>query len=152
MKNRSAMRGWWRFCAAVCLVFGLLGPLQAQNSRGTILGHITDPSGAAITGAKATVRNVDTNVTNEYTTGSAGDFVFVNLIPGTYQLTVAAQGFKSAEAAGLVVEVDHTLRQDITLTVGSVAEGVKVEAVAQMLQADNASLGSVISSQMIDDL
>src|SRR6266567_4576484 len=152
MKNRSAMRGWWRFCAAVCLVFGLLGPLQAQNSRGTILGHITDPSGAAITGAKATVRNVDTNVTNEYTTGSAGDFVFVNLIPGTYQLTVAAQGFKSAEAPGLVVEVDHTLRQDITLTVGSVAEEVKVEAVAQMLQADNASLGSVISSQMIDDL
>lgn len=129
-----------------------MGPIQAQNSRGTILGHVTDPSGAAIAGAKATVKNVATNVTNDYTTDGSGDFVFVNLIPGNYQLTVAAQGFKTAQASGLVVEVDHTLRQNFTLIIGAVGEEVRVEAEAQMLQTDTASLGSVFTSKMIEEL
>lgn len=138
--------------ALIALVALSARPSGAQNSRGTILGHVADPSGAAVSGAKAAVTNLNTNVTNEYTTDASGDFVIVNLIPGTYQLRVEAQGFKSAEATGLVVEVDHTLRQNFTLAVGSVAEEVKVEAAAQMLQADNASLGGVISSKTIDDL
>jgi hypothetical protein len=139
--------------ALVALVAGFASlPTGAQNSRGTILGHVTDSSGAALSGAKATVRNVSTNITNEYTTDASGDFVFVNLIPGSYQLTVSAQGFRTAEAAGLVVEVDHTLRQNFELVIGSVAEEVKVEASTQMLQTDNASLGTVISAQTIDDL
>jgi hypothetical protein len=99
-------------------------PAAAQNSRGTVLGHITDSSSAAVSGAKATVKNINTNLTNEYVTDASGDFVFVNLIPGNYQLTVAATGFKMAQADGLVVEVDHTLRQDVSLAVGSVAEEV----------------------------
>jgi Carboxypeptidase regulatory-like domain len=55
-------------------------PLQAQNSRGTILGHVNDPSGASIAGVRVTARNLGTGVTNAFTTNPAGDYVFVDLI------------------------------------------------------------------------
>lgn len=124
----------------------------AQNSRGTILGHVTDPSGAAVSGAKATVKNINTNGTSAYTTNDTGDFIFLDLIPGTYQLTVSFQGFKTAQSNGLIVDVDHTLRQNMVLTIGSVSDQVQVTADGQMLQSDNSSLGSVISSETIEEL
>src|SRR5690348_11988151 len=68
--------------------------LTAQNERGSILGHVADNSGAAISGAKVTVRNVNTGISNAFLTTSTGDYVFVNLIPGTYDLTVEDKGFQ----------------------------------------------------------
>src|SRR5260370_19161165 len=83
-----------KVCVALC--WGLLSlltpPAKAQNSRGTILGHVQDASAAAVAGAKVTVRNVDTGVGNKFTTAAAGDFVFVNLVPGTYSITIEKHG------------------------------------------------------------
>jgi len=83
---------------------------QGQNSRGTILGHVQDASGAVVQGAKVTAKNVNTGVLNHFKTGSAGDYVFVDLIPGTYEVTVEDQGFRNERASGLILEVDQTLR------------------------------------------
>lgn len=126
--------------------------LQGQNSRGIILGHVKDSSGAAVQGAKVTAKNVSTGVTNEFNTGPVGDYVFVDLIPGTYELTVQNQGFKTARSSGLVLEVDQTLRQDFTLQVGAIKEEMTVTADAQMVQTDNTTVGNVVSHEMAEAL
>jgi hypothetical protein len=82
-------------CIALLLLLCCTG-LQAQNSRGTILGHVVDSTGGSVVGAKITLRNVDTGIANEFSTNSAGDYVFVNINPGRYELKVEATGFKAA--------------------------------------------------------
>jgi hypothetical protein len=103
-------------------------------------------------GAKVSVRDVSTGVTDEFTTNSVGDYVFVNLVPGTYAITVEAKGFKIEHSSGLILEVDQTLRQDYQLSLGSTTEKVEVTAEAQMVQTDNTTLGNVLEEKLIDDL
>jgi Carboxypeptidase regulatory-like domain/TonB dependent receptor/TonB-dependent Receptor Plug Domain len=143
-----------KFCVVALLSFLSLSavPAKAQNSRGTILGHVQDASGAPVAGAKATVRNVDTGVLNKFTTAAAGDYVFVNLVPGSYSVTIEKDGFKSATSSGLVLEVDQTLRQDFSLQVGSVNEQVTVSADTQLVQTDNTTTGNVLDERFIDEL
>jgi len=98
--------------------------VQAQNSQGTILGHVQDASGAALSGALVTATNLSTNVTRHFTTTAGGDYVLVDIIPGTYSVKVEANGFKSAVSTGLVLEVDQTLRQDIGDSAVKLAEAI----------------------------
>jgi hypothetical protein len=128
------------------------GVLRAQNSRGTILGHVVDSTGGVVVGAKVTVRNLDTGISNQFTTNSAGDYVFVNMVPGKYELKVEATGFKTEVTPGLVLEVEQTLRQDYKLDVGAVAETIEVKTDTQMVQTDNTTLGNVIDQRMIENL
>jgi len=139
------------FCL-VLFVAACCSTLHAQNARGTILGHVTDSSGGVFVGAKVTARNVETGITNTFKTNSAGDYVFVNMVPGTYELTVEATGFKTNHVSGLMLEVDQTLRQDLLLEVGPVSETVEVGTQTQMVQTDNTTLGSVLDQKMIEDL
>ncbi len=137
------------------VLFALLlwgGVASAQNSRGSILGHVQDASGAVVPNAKVTMLNIGTGISKVFPTTSTGDFVFVNVIPGTYTLKVEAAGFKSASSAGLILQVDQTLRQDFTLQVGDVAEQISVSADAQMVQTDNATIGQVITDRQIHAL
>ncbi|MGB8730224.1 MAG: carboxypeptidase regulatory-like domain-containing protein, partial [Candidatus Sulfotelmatobacter sp.] len=137
-------------------VFFLVGFISiaaySQNSQGTILGHVQDPSGADVAGANVTAANVNTAVTNHFTTNSAGDYVFVNMIPGTYQVKVERDRFKTEVSGNLILEVDQTLRQDFTLEVGSVSETITVVADAQMVQADNTTTGNVLDQKAIEEL
>jgi hypothetical protein len=126
--------------------------LQAQNSQGTILGHVKDASGAAIPAAQVEVRNVNTGVTNHFATNSGGDYVFVDLTPGTYRVQVEASGFKTEVSNGLILEVDQALRQDFTLSIGEVKEEVEVTADAQMVQTDNTTTGNVLDQKNIEEL
>jgi len=134
------------------LVSALAGRLQAQNSQGTILGHVQDSSGATIAGAKVTATNVNTNVTHHFTTTGGGDYVFVDIIPGTYEVRVESTGFKSEVSTGLVLEVDQTLRQNFTLQVGQIHEVMTVTADAQMVQTDNTTTGNVLDQKTIEEL
>lgn len=126
--------------------------LTAQNERGSILGRVADNTGAAIAGAKVTIRNVNTGISNTFLTTSTGDYVVVNLIPGTYDVSVENTGFHGAQAKGLVLQVDQTLRQNFSLQVGTVEQQVEVSASAQMLQSDNATVGGVITEKQIQSL
>ncbi|TAM82056.1 MAG: hypothetical protein EPN47_10280 [Acidobacteria bacterium] len=127
-------------------------PLRGQGARGTLLGHVVDPSGAAIPGARVTYRNAATGVMGTFNTTPSGDYVFLNLIPGTYNVTCEADGFKTGISNGLVVQVDHTLRQDIKLQIGQVSQQVTVSANTQMLQTDSATIGGVVSDHLIQAL
>jgi len=81
--------------------------VQAQASAG-ITGTITDPSGAVVPNATVTIRNEGTSVADHTTTGSAGTYAFRGVNPGTYSVTVEAQGFKKNVQSGVIVEVSKT--------------------------------------------
>src|SRR5208282_1607123 len=113
---------------------------------------VQDSSGAAVASANITATNVNTNVIHKFTIDSSGDYVFVNMIPGTYEVTVERGGFKTEVAGNLILEVDQTLRQDFTLQVGAVSETITVVADAQMVQRDNTTTGNVLDQKAIEEL
>ena len=141
------------YCLLLCITVALLAaPLQAQNSQGTILGHVQDSSGAAVAGAKVTATNINTNVAHHFTTTGGGDYVFVDMIPGTYQVRVEFAGFKSEVSTGLMLEVDQTLRQNFTLQIGQIKEEMTITADAQMVQTDNTTTGNVLDQKTMEEL
>jgi hypothetical protein len=125
---------------------------HAQSAEGTILGHVTDPSGAVVPGADVVITNVDTNMKFTAKTSSVGDYLFVNVTPGKYNIEVAEAGFKGSHANNVQLDVQATLRQNFVLQLGDAQETVEVSADAQMIQADNATQGGVIESKAIDNL
>jgi hypothetical protein len=143
-----SLKLWFGFLFVVLVSL----PLAAQNERGSILGHVADSSGATVPGAKVTVRNVNTGIGSTFLTTSTGDYVVVNLIPGTYDVTVEDKGFQTAGAKGLTLQVDQTLRQNFTMQVGTVEQEVTVAANSQMLQSDNSTIGQVITEKQIQSL
>ena len=137
-------------CTLLCLALAL--PLNGQNSQGIILGHVTDPSGAVVAGATVRITNVATGVTRSAKTSGVGDYVFVNIPPGNYDLSVEAPAFSMSKVSGARLDVEATLRQDFKLQVGAVNQEVTVTSNSQMVQTDNATSGEVISSKLIEDL
>jgi hypothetical protein len=139
------------FLALVSLPVLLLFPPQAagQSTLGTILGRVSDSSGAALPQATVTLINENTNVTSSTTTGSTGDYVFSNLIPSPYRIKVTAAGFADYTVNHVVLNVNQTVRQDATLKVGSVSTSLEVTAEIPVVQTDTSSVGTVVESQQV---
>ncbi|HEY3457490.1 MAG TPA: TonB-dependent receptor [Bryobacteraceae bacterium] len=136
------------FQAALCLI--LLSSLAlAQSTLGTILGRVIDPSGAAAPGVNVTLRNEGTNVSSSQVTNPEGEYVFSNIKPGTYQLTFDGKGFAPHTVEHLPLEVNQTVRQDVSLRLGTVASSVQVTAEKALVQTDTSSVGSVIESNQV---
>src|SRR5690348_4371052 len=121
----------------------------AQSTLGTIVGRIIDPSGAGIAGVKITLRNEATNVVNSQDASAQGEYVFSNIKPGIYQLTFEANGFAPHTVDHLALEVNQTVRQDVTLQLGTVSSSVQVTAEHTLVQTDTSSVGSVIESTQV---
>ena len=140
------------FCLGL-LCLCVFRPLAlAQNAQGTILGHIADPSGAPVAGAHVTLLNTGTGIKQDGQTTGVGDYVFVNIIPGTYKVTAESSGFKSTEASDLRLGVDQTLRQNFSLAVGDVTQQVSVQGSSQMVQTDNTTIGTTFTQKLIEEL
>src|SRR3954453_12239133 len=104
----------------------LTGRLFAQaGATGTILGTVTDTSGAIVSNAKVTVTNTATNTDFRTVTGSAGDFNAPSLNPGPYKVTVEAAGFQKFLTTGIVLTVNQRVRVDALLKPGAVTETVE---------------------------
>src|SRR2546426_2940306 len=78
-------------------------PASAQVAGATLSGAVTDPSGAAIAGAKVTITNKATGITRDVTTDAAGFYSVPNLLPGPYEVTAAATGFSTAKQSDLTL-------------------------------------------------
>lgn len=126
--------------------------LPAQTASGEVNGTITDRTGAAVPGATVTLSNQGTGIADKVQTNASGNFVFINVQPGSYVLNVEAQGFKTTRFAGFTLAVNQVLTQNATLDVGSLNESVTVTAEAPQLQQSTAELGTVISEQAVKDL
>jgi hypothetical protein len=128
------------------------GTLHAQTTFGSLVGTVTDPSGAAVPGAKVTLTNQDTNQVHVIDSSEAGTYSFVNLNPGTYRVDIDTPGFKHLTLSNLQVQVGGTARADASLPIGNVSETVEVTSAAPLIQTDTANLGGVIEGRTIQDI
>jgi len=149
MKMR--MRSILLMLGSVALLSVLAGAGKAQTS-GEITGLVTDPSGAAVSGAGVTVTNKATGATRRATTNNEGLYAFPALLPGVYELKVEAAGFKTAQLDNITLEVQQTSRRDVTMEVGAVGETVTITSVGALLNAENTTVGTVIENKRIVDL
>lgn len=125
----------------------------AQTSNGTIVGTITDKTGAAVPNAKVTGTSKELGVTRTTATDSAGGYRLENLPPGPYTISVEASGFSVFQLADIKVKGSLEVSANATLDVGVVTNTVLVEAsAAQELQTETGSLGAEISQQEVHDL
>ena len=142
---------------ATCLLLLLLALIAppwaaAQTSMGGVNGTVTDSTGAVVPGATVTLVSEATNVQSVRQTNQNGYFVFVNVRPGTYALTVELSGMKTARVSGFVVSVNQTVTHNIGLEVGAVSEVVHVTARSELLQTSSAELGNVIEEKVIAEM
>lgn len=135
------------FCA-----FSFLSPLKSQETRGALLGRVTDQTGAVVVGAKVTATNVGTGVRAESATNGTGDFTLPFLIPGTYTLTVQNPGFNSYRRAGIEVQVNDRITIDVPMQVGNAEQSVEVTAESPILDTSTATLGQVLPGRSIEEL
>jgi len=121
--------------------------LLRADVTGSILGVVHDRSQAVVAGAKVVATNVQTNLTQETTSGSDGSYRILALPAGNYKLIVTARGFRTFTETDIVVKVNDELRFDVTLDVGNVTETVEITANAVQVQTENTQLGDVIESK-----
>jgi len=139
----------------VLLCFSLLacaGNLRAQIAQGSIVGIVTDPSGAAIPGAPVSATNTATGVVTRTATTSVGYYDFPVLLPGTYTLTVEQKGFKRVVTTPTVLHAGDKDRVDIKMVLGNTTQSVQVVGAAPLLNATTADTGTVIQAHEISQL
>src|SRR6266403_201098 len=126
--------------------------VEAQTlTTGTVIGTVTDPSGAAVLDATVELRNKATNSQTTQNTNSAGQYTFASVAPGEYQATVKKVGFRPAEVLLLTVNVAKSYTLDFKMELGQLAEVVQVEAGARVeLQTTDATVGNVLPSSEIE--
>ncbi|MBV8831556.1 MAG: carboxypeptidase regulatory-like domain-containing protein, partial [Acidobacteriaceae bacterium] len=124
----------------------------AQTVRGTILGTVTDSSGAVIKGATVTARQTATGLVRTEVTNDVGEYSIPQLPVGPYLVTVEQTGFKKTERTGIELRVDDRLRIDVTLPVGQLTETVAVEATNPVVNTDSSTLGNVVDNRKVTQL
>ncbi len=123
----------------VLTVFLSCSTAFSQGSAGCILGAVTDQSGGAVVGATVTILDTARGTTRTLTTDQSGEYNAPNLLPSTYTVTAALQGFKTAERSGVILEVNQELRVDLTLQPGEQAQKIIVTEALPMVETTNAS-------------
>jgi hypothetical protein len=138
---------------ALLLVFLSFPPaLHAQVLYGSLTGSVTDASDAVVPNAKVEASNAGTGVVKQTTTDSRGVYMFNDLQPGTYAVTISAPAFGSINQQGLVVNANTVQRLDATLQLSTVAETVTVQATAFTLQTDRADVNTQLKTRQIANL
>ncbi len=125
---------------------------RAQNITASLTGVVSDPTGAAVPGARVQIVNTATNVETTVTTRADGSFLAPTLVTGTYSVVVTANGFKTARRNNVTLDVSETARLDIALEVGTVSESVDVTAQAVLLDSTTSSVGTVVDSNSMANL
>ncbi len=141
--------------ARITLVFVLLAAvsLSAQTFRGTILGTVTDPSGAVVSGAKVTVKNTGTGLERSTETSGDGSYSLPELPIGTYSVTVTQSGFQTFVATGVTVDVAAERRVDAALKTGEISTRVEVSAdQLPMVETTTNTLGGVLTAQTVENM
>jgi hypothetical protein len=150
MSGPPVLRGKLR-CAAV-FVFLLVTALSALGQEATIVGTVTDPSGAAVPNVAITITHVETAEKRSSVTNDSGQYVVSALPIGHYNIGTKASGFGPVDKFNIVLNVNDRTRVDFTLKVGTTQENVTVEANAVAVQTDSSDVSSVMTGQQVAEL
>jgi hypothetical protein len=125
---------------------------QAFGQNATVVGTVTDPSGAAVANATVTITHTETGKVYHLATNSDGQYVAPDLPIGHYNIKVEASGFKAAEQKGVVLQVGDRTRLDYQMSLGGASETITVEANAVQVQTDSGEVSNVITDQQVSQL
>jgi hypothetical protein len=130
----------------------LTAPVYGQTVTATIVGTITDATGAAVAGASISAESAQTGLSRSATTNSLGDYRLPSLPTGLYRISIESPGFKRLAIDQVELVVDQTLRVDGVLQVGEVVETVEVSAATPLVASETSLVGQVIDNRQIVDL
>ncbi|MDP9038326.1 MAG: TonB-dependent receptor [Acidobacteriota bacterium] len=131
------------FCAA---------SMMAQSTNGSVVGQVTDPTGAAVARATVTLTSTATGVTRVATASQVGEFTLDEVPIGTYTLAVASPSFRRFLASNVIVNVATVTRVDARLEVGNVSETVEVSATSIQVETESGALGTVVDGTQVKEL
>jgi hypothetical protein len=157
MLKQNSSRPGARFMVLALITLGALllssvaGLAQTSVSTGGIVGTVTDPTGAVVSGAKVSITNVGTNQTNTLSTTSSGLYNSGSLVPGNYKVRVEAKGFRTSELT-VTVEVGSVAPGNIKLEVGQEAQVVEVTGAAVAVNTEQATVQGVVTTEQIENL
>ncbi len=124
----------------------------AQSSSATLVGRVTDSTGAVVPNVALTAINIDTNQSRKAASNEAGEYTIPFLPPGSYRLEAVYSGFRAYKLAQLPLQVDQTQRVDIVMEVGTAAESITVSDTPPALNTDTGARGEVTTAEEIKEL
>jgi hypothetical protein len=139
-------------CCTVLFLFLLASALCAFGQDATIVGSITDPSGASVVGAEITITASATGQVRHFVSSSQGEYVAPGIQVGLYTIRVEAKGFKAVERKDVTLQVGDRARLDFQMQVGTNKETVTVEATAVAVQSDTSEISQVVSGEQLAHL
>jgi hypothetical protein len=148
---KSARFSLWFVYTILILCFATLN-IFAQSPTGTIVGTITDSTGAALPNANVTIRDISTGTTRTTVSSQAGAYEFATLHPSIYEISVEATGFKKAVQGNVTLAVGDVIRADIKMQVGATQEIVEVKGEAPLLEPDKNSVSYGVAPIQIQTL
>jgi len=137
------------------IIFGLAAiaaALFGQGNTGSIVGTVTDPSGAVIPGVEITITNRDTNVSTPATTDSVGAFAARYIVPGRYLLKANAKGFRPFQREDIILDMGRELRVDFAMITGTITETVTVSGEPALVETETGALSANLSVKTINTL
>jgi Carboxypeptidase regulatory-like domain/TonB dependent receptor-like, beta-barrel len=137
---------------ALILVACSIGVAFAQQPFGTVVGTVSDPTGATLPAASVTVTNTATQATQTLVTGATGDYSVPYLANGTYTLRAEHPGFRRLVVSHVLVQAAQTVRIDLRMQLGEVEQVLEVSATAVALQSDTAAVGTTIDPKSVSEL
>ena len=137
---------------AALLSLSIGARLRAQVVGGTVLGTVTDPSGAVIPDAQVSIRNESTGVVTAVTTDKDGFYTAPNLLPGSYDITVSGPGFTTEERKGVTLTVGAQQVVNVTMHVGQVTQTVQVSGTAEAVQLASSAISGSVNATTVREL
>jgi hypothetical protein len=134
------------------LLFAMASSTNAQSTGGRIRGTVTDPSGGAVTGVKLQLTNEANGTQRETESGASGEYIFLEVPVGTYQIEGIQQGFKKYIHKGLVVNLNEVVSLDIPLQLGGSTETVEVTGAPALVDTTSTQLGAVVNERAVSQL
>src|SRR5215831_11465158 len=136
--------------ASLCLFTSTF--VLAQSTGGRILGRVADPTGAVLAGVKVTLTNEATGVSSETTTNDSGDYVFPQVLVGSYRMEFDLIGFKKNLQKGVIVDLNQVVTVNSTLQIGETRETVEVTSEAPLVDTTSTQLGAVMDAHSVSNL
>ena len=153
VKWASRISGFLFSAMALLLAAFFSAPLApAQSTGGRIRGTVTDPSGGAVVGASVTLINEGTGATRETQTGATGDYIFLEVPIGSYEINLTQKGFKKYVRKGVAVNLNEVVSVDIPLQIGGSTETVEVTGEPPLVDTTSTQLGAVVNERAISQL